>query len=107
MSYRIVKQPAGFSEPFKRFPGLEDSTMMRLFYRDEDHIPDNKRPGQVDSVFTMKLDRNTKSQRVTIEFGEITTSDNGRVAMRTITTDLSKEDCLKLADFLRGVAENV
>lgn len=101
---RIVKQPAGFGEPFSRFPNNNDAgNSMRLSYRDPDHTPDNKRAGEVDSTFTMMVDRNIKGEWVSIEFGEITTTDSGRTSMRTISKTLKVEDVLKLADFLRGV----
>lgn len=75
-------------------------------FRDDDHTPFNKRHGQVKSVATAEILHHRGNADVdawlSINLSEITTSDNGRVASRTIAVTLDKNSRAALLAMLNS-----
>ena len=88
------------SNPFPRF--RDTSNIMCMTYRDGEHCPDNKRSGEVKSVLELKVLRCDKHDEpwVELQAAEYTTSKNGRVAGRTISTVMTLEMAKRIAKFI-------
>jgi hypothetical protein len=103
MTFKLKGFPR-FAKPHWWIPGA----WARITYRDPQHTPDNKRQGEVASILTIEVDRNRNGVAV-LRMEEITTSRSGKVAGRTISTQLDDEARQALAAYLMAddVAELV
>jgi hypothetical protein len=114
----IIKGNNEFNKPFARFRDTGDGGPQLMQLRDRDHTPYNKRPGSVKSMLAVEASRympwdgpteasRTAGDSIGISFEEITTSDNGRQAGRTISHQFPIAEALKLAEFiLQAAAKN-
>lgn len=98
-------EPA-FGAPFKPY-GENVPNIEAIQYRNKDHIPDNKRQGEVESILTITAKRYINGENIELGFEEITTTGGQyhgdkpkRVACRTISTTMPLPQAVKLARFI-------
>lgn len=89
---------SGLSEAFRRWRDAPQHLRMR--YRDDKHVPFNKKRHEVESsVLTMNFDR-CDGQWLTVTTEETTVSHRGNIAGRSIMATLKEEEARKLAMFI-------
>jgi hypothetical protein len=88
------------SDPFPTFK--DSNNIWKIKFHDGKHTPYNKRPGEVKSIAELTVQRCEIGDPPWVEFimEEITTSDNGRVAGRTITTVMTLDMAKRIAQFI-------
>jgi hypothetical protein len=92
-----------FTPPFSKYGN--DRKVEEIQYRDTDHTPYNKRPGQCESQLTFRATRHNEGDTISFLMTEITTTHNfdtgkDRVAGRDISTTIHIDEAEKLANFI-------
>jgi len=78
------------------------AVVQRITYHNQDHTPQNKRSGEVESRLCVRCDRHVDAKWVSVNFEEVTTSRSGYTAGRTISVTFTQEEAERLAEFFKG-----